>query len=161
MAYYAQGLYDCVIRDHGFNESKNKKTPYLWLQFVPVKDQAGNPVEVEYDRETQIYLTDKTIERAASQLRLLGYDGTSWSDLESHDFKQVNCKIRCLHEQGDEQVFEKWELPAPGGGAQSEKKKGMGKKLDALFGKALKDGKAAPKKEEPVAVADDDDDVPF
>ena len=139
MANYGQGMYDCIIRDQGFDESKEKKTPYLWLRFTPVKHN-GTPIDDGYDREVKLYLTDATVGRVVERLRGLGWQGSSFKELEpggEQTFNGVNVILRCLHRQQGDKVYEDWDFPAPAS-PQPDNKAGVAKKLDALFGKALK-----------------------
>jgi hypothetical protein len=160
MAHYDQGLYDCIIKSQGFDVSKEKKTPCFWLRFLPVKKD-GEEIDAEYEREIKMWLTDGTINRVIDRLRSLGWKGSSFKELEpggKHAFAGTNCQLRCEHEQNGSTVYEQWEFPAPRS-APPENKTGVAKKLDALFGKALK-GK--PVSAEPVATATSEtDDCPF
>ena len=173
MAYYEPGYYECVIRDQGFDVSKEKKTPCFWLPFVPITSQGDG----EYRRMVHLWLTDKTIDNVVARLRLLGWEGTSFKDLEPGGFslKGKSVRLRCDHEQHDDKIYEKWEFPPPeGSGQQAENVDGVARKLDALFDKALKTGKTIKAGKEPAAKADaeaqkppeddpwhNDDEVPF
>jgi len=167
--YYEQGNYDCIVQAQGFGVSKVKRTPYFWLQVQPCKHNGEELLNSQYSREVQLYLTDKTVDRVIAQLRGIGWDGESWKDLEvdgDHSFKNVNVQLICEHEQGENgTVYDRFRFPSPDM-ATPEQTKGVAKKLDALFGKALKGkGKPAakPKPVVPEVAADEpeDDDIPF
>lgn len=167
MAFYQQGLYECLICGQGFDESKEKKTPYFWLKFQPFRCD-GVDVSGMYDREVLLYLTDATIERAVEHLRRLGWEGSDWAELEpqgSCSFEGRTVTLRCMHEQAGDKVYEKWEFPL-GSVTNSQHKSGISRKLNALFGKNVKNGQkkqSNKKAAEAAAVADstEEDDIPF
>ena len=142
MAYYEPGRYECIIRSQGFELSKEKKTPCFWLSFMPITSEGDGA----YSRTVQLWLTDKTIDNVVARLRTLGWEGTSFKDLEPGGFTFIGKTVwlRCDHEQHDDRIYEKWEFPPPeGSGQQAENVDGVARKLDALFGKALKGGKVS------------------
>lgn len=153
MTYYAPGQYDGQITSQGFDVSTQKKTPFFWLTV----DISADGLET-YSREVRMYLTDKTVDRTIERLRSIGFTGGSFKDLEpggSCSLVGTIVTLECKHEDG----YERWDFPAPsGGGMSSEHKDGVARKLDALFGKALKgSGSQAPATEpEP-----DSGDIPF
>ena len=162
MTYYAPGTYDCQIVDQGFDVSKEKKTPFLWLSFQPAAlvNLDGSTVDCteHYDREVRMYLTEKTVERHIQRLRDIGFTGSSFKDLEpggTCNLAEKVASIECKHEDG----YERWDFPAPsGGGLSSEHKDGVARKLDALFGKALKGSASQAPVTEPEP---DSGDIPF
>ena len=162
MAHYAEGLYECIIRDQGFDESREKRTPCFWLRFVPVKSN-GHHVDQDYEREVKLWLTDKTICQVVERLRTMGWTGSSFKDLEpgGFSFEGTNVQLRCFHSEVNGKVYENWEFPPPATPG-SENKSTVAKKVDALFGKALK-AKAtnASTSANPASTVDDDDAVPF
>ena len=167
MAYYGQGTYDCQITGQGMAESKEKKTPYFFLRFLPISLN-GEKIHEDQEREVALWLTEKTIDRSIEVLRQLGWNGDSFKELEPGGgviLKGLHCKIRCEHEQVDANVWERWQFPFAG--QATEHKAGLSKKLDALFGKSLKKtaGTAKPvAKPEPAEVATEvagDDEIPF
>lgn len=147
MAKFAPGLYQVRITKQGFDESKEKKTPFFWLGFIPegVFGQAEDGSEAlyqcdDYPRSITFYLTDKTVDRTRDNLMSLGWDGNRFQDLEpggAHSFDGVITKLECRHEQNSDKVYEKWEFPGPGA-TPKENKPGLARNLDALFGKAKK-----------------------
>ena len=163
-AFYQPGIYECIVQSQGFGESKEKKTPYFFLAFSPVKHN-GREVESPYERELKMWLTDKTVERAIGQLRGLGWGGSSFADLEpgGHSFRGVNLTLTCTHNADG---YEDWELPAPSSGT-SQQTPGVTKRLDALFGRELKNGAGTapvrPQASSPSAPVEvvPDGDVPF
>lgn len=169
MAYYVPGLYECVINGQGFDVSKDKRTPFFWLSFFPAR-LGDEEIEAPYQREVKLYLTDKTAERVVAQLRSLGWDGTSFRDLEpgGYRFEKTRFSVRCRHDQNGDNVYENWELPLPDGESR-EHKYGVAKKLDTLFEKALKTKSGGPATGKPTKEANasvedavvPDDDIPF
>lgn len=65
--------------DWGFGESKNKKTPYLWVkfEFVDLEDD-GQSLDIVH----QFYLTDNTIENVLRDLERMGWAGKSIAELD-------------------------------------------------------------------------------
>jgi len=174
MSYYQEGLYEVRFKSQGFSESKEKKTPFFFLTFDPVNLILGDdihPVDARYECKVDLWLTEKTVERTVENLRTIGWEGNSFRDLEpgGFSFEGVVGHLRCSHEQNGEKVYDKWDFPATGG-VKVEHVSGMAKKLDALFGKALKASKPAAKAvEKPVPVTvpedagsvEDADEIPF
>jgi len=146
VAKFQQGTYLVRVTNQGFDESKEKKTPYFWLEFQPQgMVNPENPDGPLYGcddtlRSTSLYLTEKTIERTRETLGNLGWNGQRFQDLEpggAHSFVGQELNLECRHEQFDDKVFERWEFPYAG----SETKQnisGLARKLDALFGRAAK-----------------------
>jgi len=180
--YRDQVNYVCEIINQGFVES-SKGTPGFAIMVVPRAEICPNTNQhldcPQYERQVTMWITDKTAERHASQLRLLGFEGSSFSQLDParpghHSLIGQEVVMVCKHEanQNDPtKVYDKFEFPFIGTPMESDSK--VATKLDALFGKTLKATAAAPKKEQAPAPVESysnaefaqasygDDDVPF
>lgn len=181
MTYFAQGAYKCEVLDQGLSISKTEK-PQIWLQ-VRVLESIDNPELTlnQYERTIYWTLTDKTIDFTLEKLERLGFSGDSFRNLDPnveghHSFvgQVIDCYCKLETYEGKER--EKWDLSNQSGGARPDP---LGdsdaRKLDALFGRKLKERFKKPsarkpaKKSEPVAVGTvsdvdpppADDDIPF
>lgn len=69
----------------GFAESKEKLTPYLWVDFVFTEIQGDNGEELTIRKE--FYLTDneKNFEHVMKSLSIMGWNGTSIYELDKED----------------------------------------------------------------------------
>lgn len=155
-SYYDVGLYRCIVKTHGFDVSEKKRTPCLWFRFTPMTSDG----EGDYDRETRLWLTDKTIDRTILRLRDMGWSGAAFQELEpgGHTFRGVEVELFCAH---NPEGYEDWQFPAPTGQV-SQPKLGVARKLDALYGRALQRGAAAkPKRPAETVPPENNDDVPF
>lgn len=163
MANYAASVYQCRITGQGFGESKQKGTPFFYLDIQPefelVNDKPHDlPEDCRWARRIERYITDKTFDYLVEDLKSIGWQGGPLSDLGpegSTSFVDQVIKCRCVLENatdGSDKVFERWMLYRPvGGGTQAPPEKTLDKtglrKLDALFGDKLKSafgGKAKP-----------------
>lgn len=172
MAFYEPGRYVVQVVDQGFGSSKQKLTPYFCLTVRPlarvVSADEHEAVRDQYERYIMLYLTDKTVESVISRLRRLGWNGTSFSQLdpendEYHSFVGAEVLATCEHEQMGDKTYERWRLPLSSGPAmQHEPEKGITRKLDARFGKVLKSTARSIKKPEATTVAAEGrDQLPF
>ena len=136
MTHYTKGRYVVTVISHGFNKSKKKETPFIWIQF--------RPKDGKYERTVELYLTKKTVERVIKRLRLLGWAGEKFAELETHSFEGVETELVCEHEHSDGNDYERWVFPPPAGRTGPISDPSVPKKLDALFGAELrKKGPAA------------------
>lgn len=142
--HFDAGLYAAKVVAQGFDVSKEKRTPFFWLAYEPLclvnaeGDDIGQCARDE--REVRLYITDGTIENLLGKLRYLGWNGSSWSELEpggSHSFVGQEIIVECRHEQVNERVYERWELPGSRR-QRSEAVQGVARKLDTLFGRQTK-----------------------
>ncbi len=168
----AIGRYEVEVIAQGFGESKNKGTPFFFLEVTPrylLKNEFRTAVDGKYNRMITLYLTDKTADRVRKDLAELGWEGSSFRELdplvEGHkSFVDTLIIADCQHEG----QFEKWELPyEPMSSAPKESVPNLSRKLDTLFGKTTAAKKPAPKAEparQPAATgaaAKGDDEIPF
>lgn len=177
MAYYNPGRYWCKVTSQGFNKSKEKGTPFFFLAIKPyeifVTEEECEPVDGNYERKIDLYITDKTIENVVGKLRAMGWTGDDFRDLEpanpdGHSFVGKEIVVHCKHEQVGDKVYDKWELPGTGGGPDIDNDPNVSRTLNAMFGKALKGNGNAPKKAKPPVketvptdVQMDEDQIPF
>lgn len=171
MPHYEKGRYKATVTAQGFSESKEKKTPFFFLEVAPFEALGANVLPDKiYRREIKRYVTDKTINRLIEDLRGIGWNGTKLSDLDPnnpnhHSFIDQEIEVDCEHD-GEYDRFDLAYEPSH----QVESTPGIASKLDKLYGKALVAAapakKAPPKAAQPKAAetvpADDaDDEIPF
>ncbi len=170
---YEQGQYHCEVTSQGFSESQSG-TPFFFLKVEPDSYiEAGGEVRPVHDvaeRTVYMYLTDKTNDRVIGQLRELGFDGSSFRELEpggGYSFVGDTIILRCEHDVYENKRREKWDIPFSGGAEQTE---GVARRLDRLFGADLKRTATNPVKQptsppsEPTNIGTGEaaaDDVPF
>ncbi len=174
--FYTIGEYKCEVVDQGLSNSKTNN-PQIWLR-VRILESIDRPDEKvdQYERTIYWTLTEKTIDFTVEKLELLGFAGQSFRDLDPnvqghHSFigQQIDCY--CKHETYEGKEREKWDLSNPGAKMPDPLSESDARRLDALFGRKLKDrfkkSGAAAKKEKPVPLAAEvaavasDDDIPF
>lgn len=148
------GLYTVRVTAQGFDESREKKTPYFFLEFQPqfICDSEGREVAQCADDicETKLHITDNTIKHVLVKLAKLGWYGNDLAEIDPegnsegfHSFVGQNIILRCLHEQNGEYVNDKWEFPF-GNRSHSEPRKGISRKLNTLYGRQIKAVAATP-----------------
>lgn len=161
MAQFNQGVYVCRVTKQGFDESKEKKTPYFWLEFQALgqvnPDDPEGPLFGcdEWLRNVSLWLTEKTADRTRDKLIALGWNGERWQDLEpggAHSFEGVELRLQCTHEQTDDKVYEKWDFPFDGPKEQKHTT-GIARSVDALFGRAKKPASQPPTQPRPKPAA--------
>lgn len=145
MTYFDQGKYLVEITAQGFDESKEKKTPFFWLTFVPLgrinpEDPGGVLIPChEYEREIRLWLTEKAAPYTISRLRSLGWSGDSFGELEpggEFTFVGKHVKLRCTHKHENGKTYDVWDFPPAGNDAHHNE--GVARRLDSLFGKELR-----------------------
>lgn len=157
-AHYDQGDHAATITKQEFGQSDNaNQTPFFALTIQPTakidmetsdREDVIGPV-----RTLRLFLSDKAAPHTIKKLRALGWDGSSFGELnpdadDHHSFVGQEIVVRCKHEEYNGQPQEKWDFPQEGGlEIKKLDDKGM-RKLDALFGKHLKEG-AKPKSSAP------------
>ena len=173
-AYYPQGSYSGrVLRTELGASSKGTPQFTVTCQILEAHDQFGSaPVDQSYERTVYLYLTEnpKSIEITAKQLKVLGFKSSKVSALKDADFTDVDIPLYCKHEEYEGEMRERWSINTP---REHREAKPVDpselRKLDALFGKALK-AQAAPEPQpdndtnramQEAAAANDDDSIPF
>lgn len=170
--FYEPGIYRCHVTRQALSQSKNGN-PQFVLSFmikeqVSVKDpDITREVATQYERSIWMTITKKTADFVTDDLARLGFQGASFGGLDPdtpgfHDFTGFVLDAECYHDTWDGQVREKWRLPNTGGMEFEPLEQSAVRKLDAMFGKALKSKCAA--KPEPAAietVESTPEDLPF
>jgi hypothetical protein len=177
--FYEIGRYACKVTNQALGEAKTG-TPQFILQFTvmgkvdPSDPSRYIPGAAQYERTHYRAITDKTIQYFLEDLKILGFKGASFKELDPsnsnfHDFRGQDVDMWCGHENGqDGKPREKWGVARVG--STLEVKPIEPKKLrdlDNLFGKQLKTLSAtpgtrpAPVNAAPPAMEITDDDVPF
>jgi hypothetical protein len=180
--FYQKGLHvgECVGQ---WLDSPQGKSPYFALKFnilARVEGEKEYPVE-SGERTVYLYLTDKALDMTTDVLTHLGYDKDTLRFLDPnregfYNFAGKRCDLWCKHEEYNGEQKEKWSVSMPFADATPLDDKEL-RRLDALFGKALKTRRpfpTAPAEPEPVAAAPSskpvkadrpppptDDDLPF
>lgn len=184
--YYEVGRYACKIISQALGEA-GTGTPQFSIRFtvqglVDTSDPTRLiPAQQQYERTHYRAITNKTIPYFVEDLKVLGFAGSSFRQLDPnnedfHDLAGRDVDMWCSHENGlDGTPREKWGVARKGGGDLDIKPLDSKKvrELDNLFGKHLKGMKAAdtapvpPKIKEPPPdqhasnMEIDDLDIPF
>jgi hypothetical protein len=117
MTQFDQGRYRVRITDQCFTESTQKGTLGLVLAFRVLSNlsQPDAPVK-QFQRDTTLWITDKTAKRVLDDLHGLGYLGTTLSGVHPategfHDFRDLEIEMTCKHEPNERgEVYEQWNL---------------------------------------------------
>lgn len=131
------------IVNQGFGESKEKKTPFFFLEFKPLYEShpdgcAGAMIDAKYSRTVKMFVTDKTVNHVRKRLAELGWTGAAFRELDPavaghHSFVGSEVLLECVHKDG----YEEWAFPYDGpAAAPKESDPSLSRKLDALFGKS-------------------------
>lgn len=178
--YYDQGLYFVTGVEQAWTESSNHNDMFVLKVLVnghavPIAGADGEityelqPVGANYTRTIRVTLVANNIEMAMKKLRYAGFTGTSFDDLNlvGRQFLAVSQPPQFK----DGKSYEQWDLPLPplaDSGPPLESKPGITRKLNALFGKQLKEGgesaaapRAAPAAVVPAGGGSDPNDIPF
>jgi len=176
--FYSEGDYSCIVKSQGIEQSKTGKDMIVF-EFRPEailsRDEEGNDyldgsIRADYDRTARIVLdptNEKMMEMNMKKLRYAGFKGATFADL---DFVGKPVMFRCKYGSYNGKEVEQWEMPLPDRASQMKPLESKDRrKLDALFGKHLKEGakpKSDPKPKQETVPADDGDDegdekIPF
>lgn len=171
--FYVDGNYTMQILDVALGESSNGNPQIVLRGKVIgrlVVDSEGEEypeqVSAQYDRTIYLTVTEKSRDMVLAKLRNAGWTGERFESL-AKDMLGRSVRSRCdIKESQSEkyrgQMVENWDLSLPPRESKPlENKPEIAKRLNALFGKSLKETAPA-RQEEPVASqATNDDDVPF
>jgi len=186
MTYYTQGAYKCEVLDQGLSMSSTDK-PQIWIRCRVLESLDSPGVTLnQYERTLYWTVTEKTIDFVLDKLESLGFSGQSFREVDPnveghHSFIGQVIECYCKLETYEGKEREKWDLSNPGAKTPDPLGDSDARKLDALFGRKLKERfkkssarkpAAQPKAEkaeesEPVAVGSEgidttpDDDIPF
>lgn len=171
--FYDPGQYHLHVSDLALGEAKSTSNPQVVLRGKVIArlrvgsdgEEFSEPVAAQYDRTIYLTVTEDSRDMILKKLRYSGWAGdrfeTLAKDLVGKGVRAV-CKIE-VSKGGkfDGQNVEKWDLALPPLELKPlENKPDVAKKLNALFGKLLKDG-AQTEAPAPVAAKADDGGVPF
>lgn len=159
--FYPVGAYTGRVVRQSLGVSKNDKPQFtLTCQIIEGVDQFGSvyPVEQSYERTIYIYFSDspKGMEIVLKQLAVLGFDKTSLKFLSPDtpgfvDFTGQDVPLYCKHEEYEGEEREKWSISTPRDTPATKPVDSSAiRKLDALYGKGLKEIAAGKKPSEPV-----------
>lgn len=151
---FKEGFYAGRITSRwGLGKSKDKGTPCIQWWVTPThRKEMGKlvPMETSGERTVIRYLTEGTIDSVIKELRSFGYDYDSFDQIdpehaEAFDFEGIEVELRCKHETYEGEARERWEFAMLGGGSFVKPiERSDVSKLNTLFGKHLKGGKAPP-----------------
>lgn len=141
--YYDTGAYVGEIINQGLGESKTG-TPYFFLKVKVLgtpDDNSYVPAAQQYERTVYFYLSEKAMEGTVENLKTLGFDGKSLSQLDLDHAQAISfvgnqIDLYCNHGEYNGEWREKWNLSRILEVQKIEPKKL--RQLDALFGKSLK-----------------------
>jgi len=144
--HFAPGIYKAKITRQAFGKSKND-FPQFVLSFELIgKVTSGDDLADcdPWERTSFMTLTQKSVEYVLADLAEIGFDGDSFSKLDPetkdfHDFRGLVIAVTCEHSTYDGVTRERWQIHRERSGIDV---KPIGssevRKLDAMFGKALK-----------------------
>src|SRR5215467_6763957 len=176
-AFFNEGRYAVQIIDQALGEAQTG-TPQFILKFTVLErihDDGGTEAVRNYDRTYYKAITERTIEYLTQDLKTLGFEGSSFRDLDPssptfYSLKGRRVEMYCSHEFRNGENQEKWGVAF----AKRESKPIEAKKIDSaklraldnLFGKHLRElapkAQAPKPRPEPVAAYQGtEDDVPF
>lgn len=163
--HYEEGLYRFRVVSQGWTETKKAPPrPMFVINGDPIsrihRGEDGSEYEDsvdrdQYDRRIQMLIDPNDVQSqdfAMKKLRYAGFEGDSFSDL---DLVGKDIRARCTHGEYNQKPKEDWDFALPDRESNAKPlDSGMARKLDALFGKKLKDGakpKASPARPEVVS----------
>jgi hypothetical protein len=169
-AYYEEGRYRGEIVAQALGENKNGN-PEIQITATVLAlhrpDNSGTDPVPNYERTVFMTITDKTFDWVLETLRSLGWQGTSFKELdpqmEGHfSFVGVECDLLCKHSEWNGTVREKWSILRQGGNRPQVKplEHKAVRALDAKFGKKLKELAKGPKAA-PAAAKAQGEHIPF
>lgn len=182
MAYYENGLHLCRVTQCGMTETqKEPKRPMIVIRFQPLAkithDPEGNELyddlaPSQYDQTARIVVdpnNSKSLDFATMKLRYAGFTGQSFKDLDLEG-KEIRCNNEPSEYEG--KLRDQWDLALPPLEQRPLQQidSAAARKLDAMFGKRLKDGATQPESQEttqpqwadvPEGATVPDDEVPF
>lgn len=177
--YYSSGPYIGRVLEQNLGESKNKGTPQLVLKFQIINEVdriTGERLELERCEERWVYLhlTEKAMDMALKSLKALGYKRSSLKYLDPNtdgfqDLAGTEVELYCKHEEYEGDMNERWSVSTPRDTKPVDAS--SIRKLDALFGKGLKElvangdpkatGRVNNALEEAASAVQGKDDIPF
>ncbi len=168
---YKDGQYNVEIIDVAFNE-EDQKPPQIVLRVKVLQEYDAttgdyHPCLYQYDRTIYLQYMEEYKDILLAKLRGAGWEGDDFGQLRDQllakaCFAVNRCRIAEKGKYAGQEV-EGWDLYLPPRESKPlESKPQVARKLNALFGKVLKEGRQAESVPQPAGVgAPPDDDVPF
>jgi len=109
------GIYLGRMTECGQSESKEKKTPYFWIEFkieYVAVNRTWEPIDPT-SRDINFYLSEGAWDISIANLKSLGWNG----NLESPQFSpevSTGINLECTHEDYKGKMQERWSLPYAG-----------------------------------------------
>lgn len=156
--YFEPGRYWGRLKQQALGKTSNGN-PQIILTFdivgkINLSDPDGDLLSCpQYERTVFRVITQKTIDWVLQDLEALGFQGTSFGEIDPtqprfQDLTGKELALYCDHETYEGKTREKWGIYSEGGGLQVKPLEAQDvRKLDAMFGKALKERIPAPPKE--------------
>lgn len=157
---FEAGSYMGRITKWGLSAAKTG-TPQFFATFVPLgRIDPAKPSDTEnliacpdWERTVFRAITENTIDFVARDLAALGYTRDTFDQLDpehadAHSFADMEIRVVCKHESYQGKEKERWDFAFGDGFTPKAMESGGMKKLNALFGKKLKQVAKAPSKAE-------------
>ena len=154
MIYFDKGRYIGQLTNQQLGKTSNGN-PQIVLTFniigkVDLSDPQGALLDCpKYERTVYRVITNKTIDYVLKDMEAIGFEGNSFGQIDSsmpgfQDLRGKEIELFCDHDNYEGKEKEKWGIYTEFEGAKVEKLEAADvRKLDTLFGKALKDRKPA------------------
>jgi hypothetical protein len=114
---FEEGRYQVRIVNQRLTKSKLKGTLEFTLDFRVLHNLDQPELSVKsYQRDTTLWITDKTAKRVLHELHVLGYAGRDLRGVDPdtegfHNFRDQEIELVCVHESnGGGEIFERWNL---------------------------------------------------
>lgn len=178
--FYEPGKYRVLVLEQAWDKAQSGADQLVLKFRVNAKiedDGSGETYEAvlshNYERRIFLTFTENSIDYIVKKLRYAGFTGSSFEELSLAGAELV---AECKHEARDNQQREKWDLPWAMASAPLKSDSSIARKVNTLFGRALKSGAsagaavAATTAQRPLAAAvpggaprvpDDDEGIPF
>lgn len=175
--FYEPGKYRVLVLEQAWDKAKSGAEQLVFKIRVNAKIEDANDGTGEtfdaalahnYERRIFLTFTENSIDYIVKKLRYAGFSGASFEELNLTGSELV---AECQHDTRDGKTGEKWDLPWASASAPLKTDANIARKVNTLFGRALKGtGGAAATTAPPqrplagVAVTaggGDDDDIPF
>lgn len=144
------GLYKVRLTSCGLGKSTEKKTPYVYFEFLPMyRVDQTRPDEAipcpQQPRTIFLYLSQAAVDYTVQKLRAIGYPFDDFGHLEAGP-NQWGCYDRevdavCKHENYNNKLRDKWDFYTPGSIEHQALDAKAIRELDALYGKKFKENK--------------------
>jgi hypothetical protein len=160
--FYEKGRYRVRVIDQALGKASTG-TPQFVLKFTVIGKVIGPDAladVTQYDRTSYHYITEKTAERFAQDLRQIGFFGDSFQQLsldhpEAHDFRSAELDMYCGEDKNQNgEPRERWSFAMASAGLDVQPlDRKSARELDSLFGRHLKAAKPPAAKAAPATSA--------